>query len=68
MKCQQLQLRNFVRFSCKKSALVFTLIKHVSVLFFFSGSLRYMGTMACPLDTVHINGVPLQNRVQFCQQ
>lgn len=35
MKCQQLQLRNFVRFSCKKSALVFTLIKHVSVLFFF---------------------------------
>lgn len=55
----ELLIRNFARFSCKKSALVFMWIKHVFVLFFFSGSLHYMGIMAYPLDTVHINGVPL---------
>lgn len=31
----QLLIRNFARFSCKKSALVFMWIKHVFVLFFF---------------------------------
>ena len=35
----QLLIRNFARFSCKKSTLVFMLIKHVSVLgFFFLGA------------------------------